>query len=111
MSSQTKRATPPPLDLSRWRKAPTTLMAAGGTLVLLGALVSFNHDGGRQFAFSWLLAFMFCLSLCLGALFLVLVHHLFDAGWSVPLRRTCENIASLLPWMAVFFIPIALLAP
>jgi len=86
-------------------------MAAGGTLVLLGALVSFNHDGGRQFAFSWLLAFMFCLSLCLGALFLVLVHHLFDAGWSVPLRRFNEHIASLLfPWMAILFVPIALLA-
>ena len=54
---------------------------------------------------------MFCLSLCLGALFLVLVHHLFDAGWSVPIRRFCEHIASLLfPWMALLFIPIALLA-
>ena len=25
-----------------------------------------------------------------------MVHHLFDAGWSVPIRRFCEHIAALL---------------
>ena len=65
----------------------------------------------EQFAFSWLLAFMFYLSLCMGALFLVIAHHLFDAGWSVPIRRFCEHIAALVfPWMALLFIPIALMA-
>ena len=79
------------------------LIVVGG-VVAVARLVRRVHDGGKQFAFSWLLAFMFFLSLCLGALFLVLVHHLFDAGWSVPIRRFCEHIASLLfPWMAVAF--------
>jgi hypothetical protein len=96
----------PPLDLSKWRNAPYLLMGVGGMLAVLGALMNL-----RQFAFSWLLAFMFCLSICLGALFLVMVHHLFDAGWSVPIRRMCEHIASLLfPWMLLLFIPIGLLA-
>lgn len=100
-----------PLDLSRWRNAPALLMAVGGLLALAGLAVSWKMDSGRQFAFSWLLAFMFCLSLCLGALFLVLVHHLFDAGWSVPIRRFNEHIASLLfPWMALLFVPIAVFA-
>ncbi len=82
------------------------LMVCGGALAVVGFFLN-----SKQFAFSWLLAFMFCLSLCLGALFLVLVHHLFDAGWSVPIRRFNEHIASLLfPWMAVLFVPIALLA-
>ena len=44
-------------------------------------------DADSEFAFSWLLAFMFFLSLGLGGLFLVMVHHLVDAGWSVPIRR------------------------
>jgi hypothetical protein len=45
-------------------------------------------------------------------LFLVIVHHLFDAGWSVPIRRLCEHIASMLfPWMLILWIPIGLLAP
>jgi hypothetical protein len=80
---------------------------------VLGAVLSFKvrHDL-LQFGYSWLVAFMFVLSLGLGALFLVLAHHLFDAGWSVPPRRFLEHIASLLfPWMAILFIPIAVLAP
>lgn len=104
MSSQPRSANLPPLDLSKWRKAPVISMVIGGALALLGFFLD-----SRQFAFSWLLAFMFCLSLCLGALFLVIVHHLFDAGWSVPIRRFNEHIASLLfPWMAILFVPIAL---
>jgi hypothetical protein len=103
---------PPPLDLSKWRKLPGQLMGIGGLVAVIGLLVSLNRDGGREFGYSWLLAFMFFLSIGLGALFLVVVHHLFDAGWSVATRRFCEHIAALLfPWMAILFVPIALLAP
>jgi len=113
MSSQKKSEAAAPLDLSKWRKVPSLLMGIGGALAAVGLLLGFfvTHDSGKQFAHSWLLAFMFCLSVCLGALFLVLVHHLFDAGWSVPIRRFCEHIASLLfPWMLLLWIPIGLLA-
>ena len=76
-------------------------------LCLLGGVLDL-----KQFGYSWLLAFMFYLSLVLGALFLVMMHHLFDAGWSVGIRRFCEHLACLVfPWMAIFFLPIALLAP
>jgi hypothetical protein len=96
-----------PLDLARWRNVPMILLVAGGLLSLVGFLVN-----RQQFAYSWLLSFMFFLSFGLGALFLVLAHHLFDAGWSVPIRRFCEHIASMLfPWMAILFLPIAFLAP
>jgi hypothetical protein len=54
---------------------------------------------------------MFFLSICLGALFLTLIHHLFDASWSVPIRRVTEHIGFLLPIMAVLFIPIAIFGP
>lgn len=95
-----------PLDLSRWRKVPQILMVAGGIISVIGWIAA-----PKEFAFSWLLAFMFFLSICLGAMFLVLAHHLFDAGWSVPIRRFCEHIATLLfPWMAVAFLPIAFMA-
>src|SRR5207237_960302 len=96
----------PPLDLSKWRNVPLILMAGGGLLALIGFFV--DRD---QFAFSWLQAFMFSLSLCLGALFLVIMHHLFDAGWSVPIRRFCEHIATLsFPVLLFLFIPIAFLS-
>ena len=66
---------------------PVVMMVLGGILTLLGGLVSFHKNGGAEFGISWLLAFMFFLSVALGTLFLVLVHHLTDAGWSVGIRR------------------------
>lgn len=107
MSVSSPTSPAPRLDLSRWRQAPKWLMAAGGAGALLGLILN-----PTQFAYSWLLAFMFCLSLCLGALFLVMMHHLFDAGWSVPIRRFCEHLANLVyPWLLILFVPVALLAP
>ena len=107
MSSQTK--TDPaiePLDLSKWRCVPTALMVAGG----IGAVIGFFVNS-QQFAFSWLLAFMFFLSLGLGGLGYTILHHLFDAGWSVPIRRVTEHLACSLRWMILLWIPIGLLAP
>jgi hypothetical protein len=99
-------ATEAPLDLSKWQNVPKILMVAGGILAVIGFFAA-----PKEFAYSWLLAFMFFLSLCLGALFLVIAHHLFDAGWSVPIRRFCEHIASMLfPWMALAFLPIGIMA-
>jgi hypothetical protein len=110
MSSQSKSAQQPPLDLSKWRSFPAKLIVGGGIIAIIGFLFSWKHDGLRQFAFSYLTAYMFFLSVCVGALFLVIVHHLFDAGWSVPIRRFCEHIATLLfPTMFVLWIPIWLL--
>jgi hypothetical protein len=107
MSSHTPSHNEAPLDLSRWRNLPNWLIVLGG----IGAVVGFIHDQS-QFGFSWLLAFMFYLSLCLGGLGMVILHHLFDASWSVPIRRICEHLACLLfPTMFVLFLPIACLAP
>lgn len=84
----------------------------GGLLIcagLIGAVFGVVIDPHR-FAFAWLVAFMFYLSLCIGALFLVIAHHLFDAGWSVSIRRICEHIACLVfPWMALAFLPLVFL--
>jgi len=114
MASQSNTTSVAPLDLSRWRKVPMFAIVAGIVFLALGALVEGRHGTPallRQFGFSWLVAFMFFLSICLGGLFLVLAHHLFDASWSVPIRRYCEHLACLALPLAALFIPIALLAP
>ena len=92
--------------VSRWTKVPAVLMVLGG----VGAVAGFAMDP-RQLGFSYLLAFMFFLSLCMGGMFLVMVHHLFDADWSVPVRRISEHLACLSAVMAVLFVPLALVAP
>lgn len=62
----------------------------------------------EQFAYSWLFGFAFYFTLCAGCLFWTIVHHAVDAEWSVVVRRQWENIACLLPLLALFFIPVFL---
>jgi hypothetical protein len=105
MNPQTQHELPP-LDLSGWRKLPSVLMVVGGILSVIGLI-----KNPQEFGYSWLLAFMFFLTLALGALFLTMVHHLTDAGWSVATRRFCEHLGALLfPWLAILFVPVLLLA-
>ena len=75
-------------------------------IVLIGALFDI-----RQFAFSYLFAYAFFFTICMGALFWTLVHHAVDAEWSVVVRRQLENIASLLIVMAILFIPLVAAGP
>jgi hypothetical protein len=79
------------------------IAAIGLLLSIIGAII-----WPEQFAYSWLFAFAFFFTLCAGCFFWTMVHHAVDAEWSVVVRRQLENIASLLPVMAVFFIPIIL---
>jgi len=91
---------------TQWRSIPQIAVVFGLLLCIYGFI-----DNKQQFAYSYLTAFMFFLSIGLGSLFLVLVHHLFDAGWSAPIRRYLEHLSCLLfPWLAVAFIPIGFLA-
>jgi hypothetical protein len=107
MSSNSQSSSITELDLSKWRNLPVILMVIGA----IGAGAGLALGGVKQFGYSWLLAFMFSLSLCLGGLFLVIVHHLFDASWSVPTRRLCEHLACLLcPTMLILFLPVAFTA-
>ncbi len=90
-----------------WRRLPDLLVVAGAAGVLVGVVLDVRH-----FAFAWLLAFLFWLSVSLGAMFLVLLHHLCNAAWSAPLRRLAEHLAGLVfPWLALAFLPVAALAP
>ena len=65
----------------------------------------------KQFAFSYLFAFTFFFTICLGGLFWILVHHAVDAEWSVVVRRQLENLAGLLPVMGLLFAPLVFVAP
>ena len=65
----------------------------------------------RQFAFSYLFAFLFFFTICVGALFWVLVHHMAKAEWSVVVRRQLENIAAMSSILAILFIPLIFVAP
>lgn len=62
----------------------------------------------RRFLFSYLTGYLFVVSLGVGSLALVMLHHLTGAVWSVSLRRLMENLTWPLGWIALLFVPIAL---
>ncbi len=62
----------------------------------------------RRFFLAYLNGFMFCLSLSLGALFFVMIHHVCRAGWSVAIRRVAELMAYSVVWGVVLFVPLLL---
>ena len=59
-----------------------------------------------HFFLNYLTAFVFWLSIPLGALFFIMIHHITGANWSTVLRRISENIAATMPLMVILFIPI-----
>src|SRR3569833_976592 len=91
-----------PLDLAPYRNVPIIAIVVGAILMALGFFAS-GANGVVLFGFSWLLAFMFFLSLCLGAFFLSMAHHMFDASWSVPVRRVTETLGAVAPVLLVLW--------
>lgn len=75
-------------------------------LTLLGLVFS----GGLAVATSWLIACVFWIGIGLGMLFLVMIHHIFDAGWSTVIRRQFEHGLAAFPWLALLFLPLVVLA-
>ncbi|MDQ3621311.1 MAG: hypothetical protein M3463_02325 [Verrucomicrobiota bacterium] len=109
MSEPAHALTPPEaekFDEKQLGRLPNLLLGVGVVCLLLsliGALVA-----REQFAFSWLFAFSYFFSICVGALFWTCLHHATDAAWSVVVRRQLENEAALLPYFALFFIVLLL---
>ena len=62
----------------------------------------------KQFFFSWLVSFLFFLSLALGGLFFVLIQYATQGGWGIVLRRIWRDDLRDVPVMAVLFLPVLL---
>lgn len=99
----------PQLDSGVADKAFKIAGAVGVVGILASVGLAFSGDEAKhQFFFSWLTAFMFCLTIGLGSLFFIIIHHLTRATWSASTRRIAENVAINLPLMALMFIPVAI---
>lgn len=61
----------------------------------------------ERFFQSYLVAFLFFVTLALGGLFFVLLQFVTRAGWSVAVRRVAEQVMSTLPLMLLLFVPLA----
>jgi len=90
------------------KELPVKVQKIGFLLTGLGlllVLVSYLIDPKRE-AFNNVVGLMFFVSIALGALVLVGLEYLSGAVWSTPFRRVSEFIASSLPLVLLFAIPL-----
>jgi hypothetical protein len=89
-----------------WNRMPVI----GAVCALLGivACAILGIANPRQFFFSWLVSFLFFLSLAVGALFFVLIQYAAQGGWGIVLRRIGETTFATIPVMAALFLPVLL---
>ncbi len=98
---------------SQGRKDWSGIALATGILFLalsfLGIWLGFARGDARP-AYGVLIMFSFYLSIGLGMLLLIMLHHLFGAGWSVIPRRQLEHGITIFPWLGLIFIPFLLIS-
>lgn len=76
----------------------------GIALTILGIFVS----GPQNVAYSWLIGVTYWTAIAIGMLMMIFIHHIFDAKWSVVLRRQLEHGVSAFKWLALLFVPLVL---
>lgn len=91
---------------SLWRGLP--LAGALAAVIGIGASFAMRGANEEQFYYSWLVAFLYFMSLGLGALFFVLLQFATKTGWGVVVRRLAENTAASLIVMVLAFVPVYL---
>jgi hypothetical protein len=92
-------------DSAKLGGLPNLLLGAGAAGLAVTAIGAFVISK-EQFAYTYLFAFAFFFTIILGATFWNCVHHATDSEWSVVIRRQIENIASLFPYLFLFFLPL-----
>jgi len=78
-----------------------------GLLGVAATAVGFTMDQ-QQFYQSYLLAFLYWISLTMGSLAVLMIHHLAGGRWGFAIRRLLEAGSRTFPLMVILFIPIIL---
>jgi hypothetical protein len=91
----------------RFRPAATAWLIplAISAALLVVSVVGWIVDPPR-FYYSYLIGWAFCVSIALGCMFFVLIHHLTRASWSTALRRIPEMALWSIPMLTILSIPI-----
>lgn len=89
----------------RWWTVP---VGVGLFLLAASVVVGLAGGGAQRVLFSYLIAWVFCLSVSIGALFFVMIQHVTRARWSTTIRRIAEVLAASFPLLALAGIPVLL---
>lgn len=82
-----------------------TLLALGLVGLIVAVIAAFSGNQERFYQ-SYLVAFIFWLSVSLGSLAFLMVHYLTGSRWGLTVRRVNEAAAGTIWLMGLFFIPL-----
>lgn len=77
-------------------------------IVFIIAMIAGYFMDSAQFYQSYLVGYLFWLTLALGGLFFTLVNHLFGSEWNLVTRRINEAVMMSFELLAILFIPLIL---
>ncbi|WP_404420904.1 hypothetical protein [Nibricoccus sp. IMCC34717] len=83
-----------------------TIGVAGLAVSLIGLFTGDLH----AWTLSYLIGVGFWVAITIGMLLLVMIHHIFDASWSVILRRQFEHALTAFLPLALLFLPLVILS-
>lgn len=87
----------------------TIALGIGVIAVVGGAVLGFFGQGGAAGFFqSYLMAYVFWLGISLGALVILFTQHLAGGPWGPLIARPLESAATVIPLMALLFVPVLL---
>lgn len=90
------------------RLRPKSLILIGAVALTLALSASLFSSGTASLQHVYLLSVCFYLSISLGALFFVVLHHLTGARWSVATRRVAEGFTTAIPVLGLLMLPIVI---
>ena len=96
----------PTAEISRLGSRSMMYGAAGVVLAIIGLFAA-----REAWLLSYLVGYRFWSSITIGALGLLMVHHLSGGAWGMVGRRVWEAATRTIPLLAVLFVPIAVNLP
>ena len=87
-------------------KLGSTMMKAGVGIAVVMMIVSLvlgsmHGDGMKRFLYAYVVGWSFIVSIAIGMLWLVLLHHLTRSRWSTVVRRIAEAITGAFPMIFI----------
>ena len=89
---------------TRQKRLRLSLAVLGVLLLVLSVATGISQR--RQFAFSYLFAWVFWVGLSLGCLSVTMIHQLTGGRWGFPTRRFLEAGGMTLPLMLILLLPV-----
>jgi len=96
-------------EIERAQKRAVSLGAIGAIGAVVWGFIDAHRSGGQGwegFFHSYLFAYVFVISIPLGCLGFLMLHHLTGGPWGLPIRRILEAGTRTLWVSAVLFIPV-----